>query len=135
MSVAGDGQNLRFDRFELLLSRRELRADGMPVALGSRAFDILALLVAARGALVTKDQIIGAIWPGLVVEESNIQVQISALRKALGTSRDLIQTVSGRGYRFVASPPDAELADAARAAAVPETNLPAATAALIGRDT
>src|SRR5262245_31552803 len=127
MSVPGEEQNLRFDRFELLLARRELRADGVPVALGSRAFDILALLVTARGALITKDQIMSAIWPGLVVEESNIQVHISALRKALGPSRDLIQTVPGRGYRFTAVLPKAA---PAREAPAPATNLPAATAAL-----
>jgi predicted ATPase/DNA-binding winged helix-turn-helix (wHTH) protein len=131
MSVAGESENLRFDRFELLLARRELRVDGVPVTLGGRAFDILALLVKARGALVTKDQIISAIWPDLVVEESNIQVQISALRKALGSSRNLVQTVSGRGYRFVAALPDAA---PARDPSQPATNLPAATAALIGRD-
>src|SRR5947207_7220658 len=99
--VAGDGQTLRFGRFEFLVNRRELRADGLPLHLGSRAFDILTLLVEARGALVTKDEILSAVWPGVVVEESNLQVQVSALRKALAEHRDAVRTVPGRGFRFI----------------------------------
>jgi DNA-binding winged helix-turn-helix (wHTH) protein len=81
---------------------RELHADGAAVPLGSRAFDVLMVLIEARGALVTKDQIMARVWPDTVVEENNLVVQISALRKALGEDRDLIRTVPGRGYRFIA---------------------------------
>src|SRR3984957_14448840 len=93
---------VEFGRFRLLPHRRELRADGVVVELGSRAFDILMILTEARGALVTKDEILSRVWPDTVVEENNLVVQISALRKALGEDRDFIRTVSGRGYRFVA---------------------------------
>jgi len=101
--VTGEAQgSVGFGRFRLLPQRRELRADGIAVDLGSRAFDILVVLTEARGALVTKDEILSRVWPDTVVEENNLVVQISALRKALGEDRDFIRTVSGRGYRFVA---------------------------------
>jgi len=93
---------VEFGRFRLLPHRRELRADGIAVELGSRAFDVLTVLTEARGALVTKDEIMARVWPDTVVEENNLVVQISALRKALGEDRDFIRTVSGRGYRFIA---------------------------------
>jgi DNA-binding winged helix-turn-helix (wHTH) protein len=93
---------VEFGRFRLLPHRWELRADGVAVELGSRAFDILMVLTEARGALVTKDEILSRVWPDTVVEENNLVVQISALRKALGEDRDFIRTVPGRGYRFVA---------------------------------
>ena len=98
-----------FGRFRLLPQRRELRAGGVMVGLGSRAFDILLILLKARGELVTKDELLSRVWPDTVVEENNLVVQISALRKALGEDRGFIRTVSGRGYRFVAEvhPPEA----------------------------
>ena len=88
----------RFGRFEIVLSERRLQADGEPVALGSRAFDLLAALVARRDRIVPKDELIDVVWPGLVVEDNNLQVQISALRKVLGAQA--IATVPGRGYQF-----------------------------------
>jgi len=101
--VTGEAQgSIGFGRFRLLTQRRELRADGVVAELGSRAFDILLVLTEARGALVTKDEILSRVWPDTIVEENNLVVQISALRKALGEDRDFIRTVSGRGYRFVA---------------------------------
>ena len=93
---------VEFGRFQLLPHQRELRADGVAVALGSRAFDVLMILIEARGALVTKEEILSRVWPSLVVEENNLVVQISTLRKALGKDRNFIRTESGRGYRFVA---------------------------------
>ena len=74
------------------------------VAIGSRALDILGVLIARAGEVVSKDEIIAAVWPGTVVEDSNLTVQISALRKVLDRGRSngsRIQTVAGRGYRFV----------------------------------
>jgi TolB-like protein/Flp pilus assembly protein TadD len=101
--VTGEAQgSVGFGRFRLLPQRRELRAGGVAIELGSRAFDILLVLTEARGALVTKDEFLSRIWPDTVVEENNLVVQISALRRALGEDRDFIRTVSGRGYRFVA---------------------------------
>jgi TolB-like protein/Flp pilus assembly protein TadD len=101
--VTGDAQwPVGFGRFRLLPHRRKLCADGVVIELGSRAFDVLLVLAEARGALVTKDELLSRVWPDTVVEENNLVVQISALRKALGEDRDFIRTVSGRGYRFVA---------------------------------
>ena len=112
---------VEFGRFQLLPHRRELRADGVAVELGSRAFDVLMILAEARGGLVTKDEILSRVWPDTVVEENNLVVQISTLRKALGEDRDLIRTVSGRGYRFVAEI-RTSAAEAAQSAA--SSNLP-----------
>src|ERR1700751_5271194 len=93
---------LKFGRFQVLAHRREFLADGVPVPLGSRAFDVLMALIEAGGELVTKDEILSRVWPGIVVEEHSLQFHISALRKAFGKDRGFITTISGRGYRFVA---------------------------------
>ena len=93
-----------FGPFRLDLARRRLSRDGAPVQLGGRALDLLASLAAAKGAVVTKDQLIAEIWPGAVVDENNIQVHISALRKALdegGGGQRYVRTVQGQGYRLV----------------------------------
>src|SRR5215468_6058858 len=89
-----------FGRFRVLPHRRELLADGRPIKLGGRAFDVLMALVEARGAVVTKDALMTRVWPGRTVEENNLQAHIAALRKAFGAERELIRTVSGRGYQF-----------------------------------
>jgi DNA-binding response OmpR family regulator len=89
---------VRFDRFEVRLAERRLLVDGQPAALGSRAFDLLAALVARRDRVVSKEELIEVVWPGLIVEDNNLQVQISALRKVLGVPS--IATVPGRGYQF-----------------------------------
>jgi len=80
-----------------------LVADGVAIELGTRAFDLLLVLLEADGSLVTKDQLFSRVWPGIVVAEENLKVQISALRKALGEDRDFIRTEFGRGYRFTAA--------------------------------
>ena len=92
---------VQFGRFEFRIADRQLRADGQPVPLGSRAFDVLAALVARRDRLVAKDELLDVVWPGLVVEENNLQVHVSTLRKILGPQ--VIATVPGRGYRFMAA--------------------------------
>ena len=74
---------ISFGRFRLDLSQRQLVRDGKPVQLRSRALDILCALASAKGEVVSKDDLITQVWPGLVVEENNIQVHVSALRKAL----------------------------------------------------
>jgi DNA-binding winged helix-turn-helix (wHTH) protein len=91
---------LEFGRCRVLLRQRQLLADGVPVELGTRAFDLLLVLLEADGALVSKEQLLSRVWPGIVVSEENLKVQISALRKALGADRDVIHTEFGRGYRF-----------------------------------
>jgi DNA-binding winged helix-turn-helix (wHTH) protein len=92
---------VEFGRFRVLPRRRQLLADGVPVELGTRAYDILLTLIEANGLLVTKDELFNRVWPGRIVEEGNLQVQVLALRKALGADRDLIRTDYGRGYRLI----------------------------------
>ncbi|MCV2354600.1 cyclic nucleotide-binding domain-containing protein [Paucibacter sp. B2R-40] len=92
---AGDGR-----RFELQLRERRLLDKGVEVALGARALDLLQLLLERPGGLVSKGEMLDRVWPGLVVEENNISVQIATLRRALG--RELIRTVAGHGYRIQA---------------------------------
>ena len=96
-----DDAAVEFGRFRVLLRRRRLLADGVPAELGTRAFDVLLVLLQADGALVTKAELLNRVWPGTVVSQENLKVQISALRKALGADRKLIRTEFGRGYRFI----------------------------------
>ena len=88
----------RFGQFELRPAARLLLRDGSPVLLGARAFDVLDALVKHYGRLVTKSELLDVVWPGLVVEENNLQAQVSALRKVLGPRA--IATIPGRGYQF-----------------------------------
>ena len=94
LSVAG----LRFGRFELQPHERRLLVDGAPAQLGARALDVLIALAERAGSLVTKHELMDLVWPEVVVEENNLQAQVSALRKVLGG--ELIATIPGRGYRF-----------------------------------
>lgn len=131
-------------RFELQAAERCLLVDGVPAALGGRAFDLLLVLVERGGSLVGKHELLDRVWPGLVVEEANLSVQVSSLRKVLGP--DVIATIPGRGYRFVArlaEPPFAGPAVAAAAPRVPETaaeparsrtNLPGVLLPMLGRE-
>ena len=72
--------------------------DNQPAPLGARAFDVLLALIERRDRLVTKNELLDLVWPGVVIEENNLMVQVSALRKLLGG--DAIATIAGRGYRF-----------------------------------
>lgn len=90
-----------FDRYELRPSERLLLVDGGATAVGARAFDVLVYLLVHRDRVVTRTEILEAVWPGLVVEENNLSVQISALRKLLGART--IATVAGKGYRFASN--------------------------------
>jgi len=131
-----------YSGWELDLEKRELRAMGAPVPLGSRAFEILETLALSSGGIVTKDELMKRVWPGLVVEDNTLQVHISAIRRALGKDRDLLRTVSGRGYRllgewtepearFLGSTPAIRVESSERGAFV--TNIPSAASELIGR--
>ncbi|MBN8903128.1 MAG: winged helix-turn-helix domain-containing protein, partial [Rhodospirillales bacterium] len=96
---------LAFGPFLLLPERQVLLRQGERVRLGSRALDILILLVRRSGELVTKNEIVAHVWPDLVVEENNLRVHMVALRRALGDdprSPTYIHNVTGRGYRFLA---------------------------------
>ncbi|KVQ73040.1 transcriptional regulator [Burkholderia multivorans] len=92
---------IRIGTLHVFLDRREIRSNGKLLRIGSRAFEILELLIRADGALVSKDEIMQRVWPHTIVEENNLQVHIAALRKALADDRNLIITVPGRGYRLV----------------------------------
>ncbi len=128
----------RFESCELHVGQRRLFIAGAEATLGVRAFDLLSLLVAQRERPVPKHELLEAVWPGLAVEEGNLPVQISTLRKLLGAQA--IATVPGRGYRFMLSvqgdyAPSQALAPLQAGAAEPRLdNLPAAVAPLIGRD-
>src|SRR6266478_1486795 len=126
-----------FGPFRLLVARRELLAHGVPVTMGQRAFEILLTLVSRHGQLVTKDELMAEVWPGVVVEENNIQVHISAVRKVLATAGDgerYLLTVAGRGYRFVA-PVKRESAAEINAAPAPGPDQSAAVPAGFGAAT
>ena len=139
----------RFGEFEFQPAHRLLFLRGRPTTIGARALDVLTALVERRERVVSKSELLDIVWPGLAVEENNIQVQISALRRLLGP--DVIATNPGRGYQFTAvllerpiqaaapapwlagRPDDADhptrLAPAAR-----QHNLPEPDNALIGRE-
>src|ERR1700720_4477855 len=134
---------IEFGHFRSVPRRRGPRADGRPIHLGGRTFDVLMALIEASGAVVGKDALMDRAWPNRV-EESSLHVQIAALRNALGADRDLIRTVSGRGYQFtgeirtIAARPQAQ-AVAATAASVsaaprPPMNLAEPVTELIGRE-
>src|SRR3954469_23897408 len=96
-------ESFRFDRRAGVLFERDREGVFAPLAVGSRAAEVLGVLVEHPGDLVTRDEIMDAVWPGTVVEDGNLSVQISALRRVLDDGRSeggLIQTVPGRGYRF-----------------------------------
>src|SRR5262245_120319 len=122
-----------FGPFRLVVARCGLLAHGVPVTLGQRAFEILLMLVNRHGQLVTKDELMAEVWPGVVVEENNIQVHISALRKVLATGGDgerYLLTVPGRGYRFVA-PVNRESAAGLKASSAPAPDRSAAVSAAV----
>src|SRR5467141_2792889 len=135
---------IEFGRFRIVPHRRELLADGRPIRLGGRTFDALMALIEGQGAVVSKDALMGRVWPNRIVEESSLQVQISALRNALGADRDLIRTISGRGYQFtgeirtIVASPDTQAGPGTAvpvpAAPRPVTNVSEPVSELIGRD-
>lgn len=92
--------SVRFGDFELRVGERRLTWRGETISVGSRAYDLLTYLVQHRDRVVGKDELLDQVWPGITVEESNLSVHVSALRKVLGA--DSLSTVPGRGYRFVA---------------------------------
>ncbi|HEX6125119.1 MAG TPA: winged helix-turn-helix domain-containing protein, partial [Pyrinomonadaceae bacterium] len=96
---------IQFAEFELDLAHRKLYRDGKPVALYAKAFDLLVFLIEHNGEVVPKGEILDTVWADQFVEEANLSVQISALRKALGESKNqtrFLVTVPGVGYKFVA---------------------------------
>jgi DNA-binding winged helix-turn-helix (wHTH) protein/TolB-like protein len=113
-----------FGQFRVDVLRRSLEREGQPVALSGKAFEILIVLLEQRGEVVEKDALMRQVWPDTAVEENNITVAISALRKALGespASPKWVVTIPGRGYSFVG-----EVGCGPQTA---ETGIPAPTAA------
>jgi len=109
------GEIFEFGQFRVDVLRRSLEREGQAVSLSGKAFEILRVLLEQRGELVDKDALLRQVWPDTAVEENNITVAISSLRKALGetpATPKRIVTIPGRGYSFVGevrcNPPTAE---------------------------
>lgn len=126
-------ESIAFGRFKVVPRRREVLAEGRPIELRARAFDVLMALIDARGNILSKDELMKRAWPGRIVEENSLHAQISSLRKALAPDTDLIRTVAGRGYLF-AGELRALPASPAMLAPAPATNVPESASSLIGRD-
>src|SRR5246127_1427533 len=128
-----DGHAVSFGPYQLLAAQRLLMEGAKPVRLGSRAFDILTALVERAGEVVGKEELIARVWPKTFVEEANLKIQVSALRRALGDGQGdnrYVATIVGRGYNFVApirrdEPPRASLSPTNAPAVL--HNLPFAT--------
>lgn len=130
VDTVGIGE-FRFDRIVVRGDLRQLLVDGQPAKVGARAFDLLCALIERRDRVVGKNELLETVWPDLVVEENNLQVHISALRKLLGPSA--IATVPGRGYRFTGQGAQAAPAPSAAAPAAPPPPAPPTLPTLFGR--
>src|SRR5215813_4159950 len=122
-----ENEGIRFGRFRLDLRRPELRRDGQPVRLHRHALGILCALAEAKGEIVSKNELMARLWPGRIVEEGNLHVHVSALRKSLdehGEGHSFVVTVPGRGYRL-AEPTSLRSAQLAEGALPPQLPLPA----------
>ena len=130
MAAPGTLERYRFGSFELQPDRRRLLKDGATISLRPRALDLLLALVDRAAHLVTKDQLLDQVWPKMVVEEAALQVQVSALRKGVGS--DAITTVSGRGYQFTLPVTKGE--GEANRASRSKHNLPYRLTSFVGRE-
>jgi len=137
MGLAGIDEVV-FGPFRLGLRERTLAGPRGTISLKGRAFDLLTTLIERRAEVVSKDELLRRVWGGLWVEENNLHVQVSAIRRALEHGERYILTVPGRGYRFIGvleEPPAAEPAQAPPIAeAAPTTNLPGPMTAMVGRE-
>jgi predicted ATPase/DNA-binding winged helix-turn-helix (wHTH) protein len=122
--------DLELGDFQVRPAERRAFLHGRPLALGARAFDLVLVLIEQRDRVVSKDELLALVWPAVVVEEANLAVQVSGLRKLLGNNA--ITTIPGRGYQWTGGPPQA----APGAAPEPVTRPSAAPVhgELIGRD-
>src|SRR5580704_4643266 len=92
----------RFDEFEVDASKRAFLRNGAPILISPKAFEVLLYLVANPGRVVTKEELLKAVWPDSFVEESNLAQHVSWLRKGLADKSNYVVTVPGRGYQFTA---------------------------------
>jgi putative ATPase len=132
-----DSEVFSFGSFRLIPSQRVLLADGKPIRLGSRAFDLLTALVERSGELIPHDELMARAWPDTVVEEGSLRVHLAALRKVLGggAGDTFIINIPGRGYQFVAPVQRSQKPDPiVRSPVATLGNLPAPLPRIIGRD-
>lgn len=135
MILDPEDTSLKFGLIEILPHRREVKLDDRIIKFGGRSFDILMILTEAQGCIVSKDELLNRVWPGRVVEEGVLPVQISAIRKALAPRHDLIRTVSGLGYQLIGTDQSLELAVTPASLEFSAlTNIPAQISELIGRE-
>ena len=138
MTTASPG--LSFGPFLFVANERLLTRDGAPVRLGSRALDILIVLISPPNQIVSKNELFSRVWPDVIVEESTLRFHMVSLRKALGDGKEgarYIETLPGRGYCFVAPVSRSELPrDDGPIGAVnfPHENLPGRLSRMVGRD-
>jgi predicted ATPase/DNA-binding winged helix-turn-helix (wHTH) protein len=132
---------LSFGPFSLFTAERMLKKADVPISLGGRALDILIALAERAGEVVTHKELISTVWRGLTVENANLRVHISALRKALGDGRDgarYVSNVAGRGYCFVAPVTRSSAKQPIPAAGITTSErvqkLPPRLARMVGRD-
>ena len=144
MAAPRQGPVYTSGEYEIDVARRELRARGFPVPIGGRAFEIIEALVQSPGELISKDDLMDRVWPGVAIGDNTLHVHISAVRKALGANRGMLKTEAGRGYRLLGSWSKGDnVAPAAPERTLPalslperpqQTNFPAVAFNLIGRD-
>src|ERR1700688_1886679 len=139
-ATTSGGSAISFGPFRLIAAQRLLLEGDKPVRLGGRAFDILTALVERAGHVVSKEELIARAWPATYVEEANLKIQVSALRRALGDGQGgnrYVATVVGRGYNFVAPIRKQETSRASPPPTIVPAaphNLPFATTRMIGRE-
>ena len=120
MNTGGQDVVFRFGGFVVAPTARYLRLDEKPVILGSRAFDLLLVLMAGRGTVLSKRELMERVWPDTIVEENCLRVHIAALRKALGHYGGTIRTIPGRGYVWTATIEVTTLEDVGAVSAAPD---------------
>ncbi len=128
---------MRFQDFEMDISRRLLSHRGKPVKVGSRAFEILALLASRAGEVISANEILQSVWPGTESAENSLRVHVVALRKALsiGDADDLVRSVAGRGYILSATVrSDLAISETVQSLPHGNGNLPGRTTNVIGRE-
>src|SRR5246127_2381286 len=128
-----DDEEVVFGNYRIFPELRILLKNGNKVDITARAFDVLWVLIRARGEVVTKDELIEQVWAGSIVEENNLQTHISTIRRALKQDRSLISTDFGRGYRLTLPAP-ARTNQSPTTKKIESPNLPCPLTTLLGRD-